>query len=310
MTVMNTQDYISLSQDSLRGIYSVKDVELYNNEYLDPFSESLNSPSFSKPSPLVCLEEACTRILQNIHPLPYNRILSGITYKQAENNIHNRSNKSRHGFAARLSNCNWIQCKRKIRSSYNRRNEYQLDLKKLSSVHGALTTSQKRKIIPSKNIRKKLYYRRKKVSSNKTLNTQNSRSKSQSRKMPKSLKIYHNKVNKGNSDYSETLSTFVSNQTQTIQRSVVGENSTLKNEQTNKLSNRHQNCTCNFCYEMQMLNILLTSWSTVINFIHNLQINTIANSNEPHNPENSNDIPKCNNSNISKMKDNNSDQDD
>uniref|UniRef100_A0AA85JCQ8 Uncharacterized protein n=1 Tax=Trichobilharzia regenti TaxID=157069 RepID=A0AA85JCQ8_TRIRE len=257
MTTMNTQDYISLSQDSLRGIYSVKDVDLYNNEYLDPFSESLNSPSFSKPSPLVCLEEACTRILQNIHPLPYNRILNGITYKHTENNSHNTSSsKSRHGSSARLSNYNWIQCKRKICSSYNR-NEYQLDLAKLSSVHGALATSQKRKIITSKNIRKKLFHRRKQILSNKTLNTQNFRSKSQSRKMPKSLTIYHKKVSKGSSDHSEILSTFVSDQTQTIQPSVVGENSTLKNEQTNKLINRHQNCTCNICYEMQMLNILL-----------------------------------------------------
>ncbi|VDQ07933.1 unnamed protein product [Trichobilharzia regenti] len=246
--------------------------------------------------------------MQNIHPLPYNRILNGITYKHTENNSHNTSSsKSRHGSSARLSNYNWIQCKRKICSSYNR-NEYQLDLAKLSSVHGALATSQKRKIITSKNIRKKLFHRRKQILSNKTLNTQNFRSKSQSRKMPKSLTIYHKKVSKGSSDHSEILSTFVSDQTQTIQPSVVGENSTLKNEQTNKLINRHQNCTCNICYEMQMLNILLTSWSTVINFIHNLQINTIANSNEPHNPENSNDIPKCNNSNISKIEDDNSNQ--
>ncbi|KAH8868479.1 hypothetical protein EWB00_002455 [Schistosoma japonicum] len=244
----------------------INNIEQYDNEYLNPFNYGNDSRPFCKPSPLERLQKSCNTLLQNVNPLPYHEILNEFSHK-----LYNEFNY----FSNYSSNYTWIKQKRYTKFRQNSfLGSY---LFPFSIAHNSLNNSVKQKLMKSRHIHtkalqsKKAYTTLKNNRKNKTLQSKDETgitALNDSLKMDKFTNRSDKLVTQITSESSQVSydqSTQITCLTQPTERSSFTLN---------------ENCTCTICTRIQMFNILLTSWSTMINFIHNLQSNMASNSNE------------------------------
>ncbi|CAH8655827.1 unnamed protein product [Schistosoma guineensis] len=253
----------------------MNNLEHNNKEYLNPFNYNADSSPFSKPSPLECLQKSCNNILQHINPLPYRQILNEVSHKLSS---------SLNYFTNYSSNYSWLKQKRNTKlRHYSSPGSY---LFPLSVACSSSLSSRKRNLVTSKRTFRKVSHSKK---LNSTLTDGNIRTHRSIQSKNKTLihdKIALNDPTKNGkfllySDKSVSQLTTESPQIndsptqkvcspQSVALSSFNTNSTILNG----------NCTCTICNKIQMFNILLTSWSAVINFIQNLQSNMTLYSND------------------------------
>ncbi|CAI2735539.1 unnamed protein product [Schistosoma spindalis] len=236
---------------------------------------SQDSSPFSKPSPLECLQKSCNNILQNINPLPYRQILNEVSHKLSF---------SLNYFTNYSSNYSWLKQKRytKLRH-YSPPGSY---LFPFSTACDSSLSLTKRNLVRSKRTFRKVLHSKK---LNSTLTDGNIRTHRSIQSKNKTLihdKIALNDTTKNGKFLSYSDKSITELTTESPQ---INDSSTQKvcSPQSVALSSFNTNstilngsCTCTICSKIQMFNILLTSWSAVINFIHNLQSNMTLNSND------------------------------
>ncbi|KAK4474828.1 hypothetical protein MN116_001944 [Schistosoma mekongi] len=246
----------------------INNTEQYDNEYLNPFNYGNDPKPFCKPSPLERLQKSCNTILQNVNPLPYHEILNEFSHKLYKDFNY---------FPNYSSNYTWIKQKRYTKF---RQNPF-LDsyLFRFSVAHNSPNNSLKQKVTKSRHIHTKVLQSKKAYSTLK--NNSTGKNKTVQSKDETGITVLNDtsKIDKfiKNSNKLETQITSESSQLSYDQSA----QKTCSIQPTERSSfNLNQNCTCAVCTKIQMFNILLTSWSTVINFIRNLQSNMRLNSNE------------------------------
>ncbi|CAH8664595.1 unnamed protein product [Schistosoma margrebowiei] len=253
----------------------MNNLEHNNKGYLNPFNYNTDSPPFSKPSPLECLQKSCNNILQNINPLPYRQILNEVSHKLSS---------SLNYFTNYSSNYPWLKQKRnkKLRH-YSSPGSY---LFPLSIACNSSLSSTKRNLVTSKRTFRKVSHSKK---LNLTLTDDNIRTHRSIQSKNKTL--IHNKIALNNStkngkflSYSDKsisqLTTEYPQMNDSITQKVYSPQSVSLSSFNTNSTILNGNCTCTICNKIQMFNILLTSWSAVINFIHNLQSNMTLYSND------------------------------
>ncbi|CAH8588491.1 unnamed protein product [Schistosoma turkestanicum] len=259
-------------------IDSIDDVE---QRYLNPFSCNTDSPLFSKPSPLECLQRSCNNILQNINPLPYHEIIN-----QVSDDICSDFNY----FSNYSSNYSWLKQRRNTKlRQYSFPGSY---LFPFSFACNSSFSSVKRNLVRSRRKYKKVLH------SNKLLATLNNR-KQRSIQLKNKTLINDDSKEKDKSRIQLTSESPQINDAPT--QKVCSTQSVPLSSANGSSNNLNRNCTCTICSKIQMFNILLTSWSTLINFVHNLQSNMTLHSNDLH--TNTHDNMVCNLDNALKQHD-------
>ncbi|XP_018655173.1 hypothetical protein Smp_146040 [Schistosoma mansoni] len=249
----------------------MNNLEQNNKEYLDPFNCNTDSSPFSKPSPLECLQKSCNNILKNINPLPYYQILNEVSHKLSS---------SLNYFANYSSNYSWLKQKRNTKLRH-----YKSPSSYLFPFPIACSSS-KRNLVRSKHTFRNVLHSKKLNSILTNRNIRTNRSIHSKNETLIDDKIAPNDPTKSGKFLSSSNKSITQLTTESPQ---INDSSTQKLCSTQSVavssfnansSILNGNCTCTICNKIQMFNILLTSWSAVINFIHNLQSNLNLNSND------------------------------